>query len=458
MPEHHVGKKEEKRRAPAWVAALAGLLAASVAALRLRPDAGFSANKLLLHAVMWVLMTALAGTSAMWIAEVPARRWRSRPFRVDALEAAAAWLLLPPLWLLAGRESRWTLAFAAGVAGVLAVCLRGMIPMTAALSTEREPDAGPRFAELPATDSEPGQAFAIAVCAECAVVLTVRHDLMAAMLVTGVAAFVFVWKRLTMALRERGTAMKRPAARAAAAAVLALLLVVPLLLVQLARMGPVVGGAAAAETTRKPAQRQGEPADGYRGIILFARRDKTKELPPVPQEGSPVWSGTRKPRIIPFDGAYWYFQAPRQGPGLHPHVARGDPVKVSIYSTGWMPLAMQGHQQLAQAVELRGCGAIGVTVENGDNRPGRIDLGVLLTDSSLPGKPSLFLGTRPIVSTEAGHFAFKASPLDEEVTFAIPARGGLKSFDAITVFFFPAEERATLGARIGIEQFELKPR
>jgi hypothetical protein len=74
------------------------------------------------------------------------------------------------------------------------------------------------------------------------------------------------------------------------------------------------------------------------------------------------------------------------------------------------------------------------------------------------GKPSLYLGTKPIVSTEPGHFAFKPRPVTEELTFAIPAYGGLKKFDDITVLFFPDEERLTLGARIGIDQFELMPK
>lgn len=39
-----------------------------------------------------------------------------------------------------------------------------------------------------------------------------------------------------------------------------------------------------------------------------------------------------------------------------------------------------------------------------------------------------------------------------------PARGGVRKFDEITVFFFPDAGRLTLGTRVGIEQFELLPR
>jgi len=99
-----------------------------------------------------------------------------------------------------------------------------------------------------------------------------------------------------------------------------------------------------------------------------------------------------------------------------------------------------------------------VTIRNGDNRPGRIDMGVLLTNKSLPGKPSVFLGAKPIVSTQPGKFAVKAVPVEEDVTFAIPPRVPLRRFDDITVFFFPAPQRATLGTRIAIEQFTIDPR
>ncbi len=88
--------------------------------------------------------------------------------------------------------------------------------------------------------------------------------------------------------------------------------------------------------------------------------------------------------VIPFDGSYWYFQAPQHGPGLHPHLAHGDPVAMNIYSTGWVPLAMQAHQTLAQPIPLHGGEGFELTVRNGDNRPGRIDVGVLLTDSRSP--------------------------------------------------------------------------
>jgi hypothetical protein len=335
-----------------------------------------------------------------------------------------------------------------------------MIPMPLPV-LEEEPGPGPQFAALPAPDSGRVQAFAIALCLEAAAVLALRRELLLETLLIAFASFLFVWKALTMLLRARGESIARPATRSAAAAVLALLIIVPLSLLQLLRVGPGTGAAKAAQrNTREP--HKGAPApedasDAYRGIILFTLPSKEILLPPAAQNNLRP-NGIRKPLIIPFDGAYWYFQAPQHGPGLHPHLARGDPVKVSIYSTGWIPLAMQAHQVLPQSIDLRDCGAMQVTIRNGDNRPGRIDMGVLLTDKSLPGRPSVFLGAKPIGSTEPGHFTIKIAPVEEDMTFAIPAHEPLRRFDDITVFFFPAAQRATLATRVAIERFTIEPR
>ncbi len=307
-----------------------------------------------------------------------------------------------------------------------------------------------------APDSGRPRAFAIAVCVELAVVLANRGEVFWATVLAGVAAFLLVWKRLASLNAKAREGAARPALRASAAVLMAMLIVIPLLLARFARMNGGVETTAQAATRADAAR--GDPADPYRGIVLFTVKDKSKELPPVPIERDLLRTGMKKPLVIRFDGSYWYFQAPEHGPGIHPHLAHGDPVAANIYSTGWVPLAMEAHQTLTQPVDLRSVGAMQVTVRNGDNRRGRVDMGVLLTDSSAPGKPSMYLGTEPIVSTEPDRFAFKARPVGDEVRFAIPERRGIRKFDEITVLFFPDAERVTLGARVGVEQFELVPR
>ena len=358
--------------------------------------------------------------------------------------------------LLWWHGSGWAAALSAVGGAAMAACLWGMAPKVEGADAWEEWAEGPRFADLPAPDSGRSQALAIAVCVELAAVLVNRGEVFLATALAGVAAFLFVWKRLASFDAKAREGFTEPMVRASAAFVLAMLILIPLLLARFVRMNGGVETRAQAAT--RPDADKGDPADPYRGIVLFTVQDKSKELPPVPMERDLLRTGTKKPLVIRFDGSYWYFQAPQHGPGIHPHLAHGDPVAVSIYSTGWVPLAMQAHQTLAEAVDLRSVGAMQVAVRNGDNRRGRIDMGLLLTDSTAPGKPSMYLGTEPIVSTEPDRFTFKAHPVSEEVRFAIPQRRGIRTFDEVTVLFFPDGDRMTLGARVGIEQFELMPR
>lgn len=447
--------------AKAWAVSLTGLVAALTVAAWMRPlSAGWSLRKAVAAAAVWVIATALMGLLGLVVAEsvVEGRpAWPGMPF---LLGAAATWVLIPPMLLCWLRGSAWAMVLSAGATAAMAVCLRGVIPGARPEEPWEPAEDEPRFADLPPPDSGRPQALVIAVCVELAVVLGNRGDLFWAMVLAGVAAFVLVWKRLTSLEARARDGAGRPAGRAATATVLAMMILIPLLLARFARMNS--SGEGTAEAASRADAEKGDAADSlsdaYRGIVLFTVQNKKKELPPVPIERDLLRTGMVKPLVIPFDGSYWYFQAQQQGPGLHPHLVHGDPVAVNIFSTGWVPLAMQAHQTLAAPVDVRLCGAMRVTVRNGDNRQGRVDMDVQLTDTTKPGKPSMYLGIEPLISTEPDHFRLKVNPVSEEVTFTMPARGKLKSFDEITVFFFPDEQRSTLGARMGIEQFELMPR
>jgi hypothetical protein len=85
--------------------------------------------------------------------------------------------------------------------------------------------------------------------------------------------------------------------------------------------------------------------------------------------------------------------------------------------------------------------------ENSDNRPGAIALAVLLTDSTPPGKPTLYLGQQPIISTQPGHFSIKPSPTDEVLRFPIPRPGKIRRFNGITVLFLPDVEHSQTGPK-----------
>jgi hypothetical protein len=451
--------------AKVWTVYLSGLMAASIAAAWMRPyGAGHSFAKAVMVAAVWVVATIQAGACGVCIAESLLARRPALPEKRLVAGAAATWILIPPILLCWLRGSGWAAPMSAAAGAAMAFCLWGMAswPSAQPFDVSDAPDEGPRFAALPAPDSGRSQALVIAVCVELAIVLANRDAVFLATALTAIAGYMLVWKRLASLNTKTRDDSAGPAARASLAFVLSLLILVPLLLARFVRME------GSAETTAQAAARseakaeKGDAAnpsqDAYRGIILFTVQEKKKELPPLPIQRDLLRTGIAKPLVIPFDGSYWYFQASRQGPGLHPHLAHGDPVAANIYSTGWVPLAMQAHQTLAEAVDLRSCGSMQVTVRNGDNRRGQVEMGMLLTDSTLPGKPSMYLGIQPLVSTQPNHFVLKINPVNEEVKFAIPGRRTIRKFDDITVFFFPVEQRATLGARVGIQQFELIPR
>jgi hypothetical protein len=202
-----------------------------------------------------------------------------------------------------------------------------------------------------------------------------------------------------------------------------------------------------------------EIRSSYVGIVLWPPHPKKKaEVIPPPPHTHPggIWN-TSKPMVIPFDGPYWYFKAPAKKPGLKARLVRGQPTLVNIHSTDWQPLFMEAHQNLGSSINLDCCKEIDVTITNADDRPGRISIGMILTDSTWPDKASQHLEEKPIVSSQAPHFSMNQPPTEEKLRFQI-TKGKLRRFDEITVLILPAKERSLGGAKIAIQQFTLIPR
>jgi len=198
--------------------------------------------------------------------------------------------------------------------------------------------------------------------------------------------------------------------------------------------------------------------DGYESIVLWSDPPKTEIVAPNPQATVTRDLDPNKPLVIPFNGAYWYFQPPSQRPGPHAHSAHGSPLAVDIRSTTTLPLTMAAHQNLARSLRLGCCGAIEVEIENRDNRPGVLSLAMILKDNTAPGKPSLYLGQHPIVSSQPEHFAVKSSAVHETLHFGILAHAPLKRFDEIALVVMSDAGWSDRGARVAIVQFELKAR
>jgi hypothetical protein len=119
---------------------------------------------------------------------------------------------------------------------------------------------------------------------------------------------------------------------------------------------------------------------------------------------------------------------------------------------------MEAHQNLGAPIRLNCCREIQVTIENHEGAWSPIALGLQLTDSAAPGKPNLFLGLQPILSTRPGRANANSGAAVETLTFSVPAYARIRKFDQITILFAPSDQRVVIGPKIAIEQFELIPR
>lgn len=202
-----------------------------------------------------------------------------------------------------------------------------------------------------------------------------------------------------------------------------------------------------------------QPKTSYSGVILWPVQKKPRKIS-APSPVSNLLLGAAHATIlkIPFDGVYWYFKAPDTRPEPDAHIQHGSPAKIDVRSTDWRPIVMEARQNLGTLVDLNCCSHIRVAIQNADNRPGKIALGVILTNTTLPGKPSLYLGQSPVVSSHAIQFSIDRPPVSEVLDFRIPNNSKIRQFNEITVLFRPASERSMAGAKIAIEEFSLVPR
>jgi len=203
-----------------------------------------------------------------------------------------------------------------------------------------------------------------------------------------------------------------------------------------------------------PANATGKNAAGYSGIILVQ--------PPKPHEiVAPVapdpFGSLGKPRVIEFDGAYWYFKAPDTQPEPTARVAHGDPIKNHIFSTNLQPLQMEAHQPLGRPLALSCCRSLRVQMKNADNVPGKISVEVLLRDTSSKRIETVSLGTIVLPSSAVSPMPLHRAPVEEALTFKVPTTARGKTFNEITVRITPEHGRSLAGAQVAVENFVLQP-
>jgi hypothetical protein len=196
----------------------------------------------------------------------------------------------------------------------------------------------------------------------------------------------------------------------------------------------------------------------YSGVVLMA--------PPLPKRKlllSPprsVLGGVMRPAhplVIPFDGAYWYFQAPATGPTHGAKVQRGDPTKAHIHSSDWTPLEMEAHQSLGNLLDASCCRNLSVALVNADTRRGLIQVEARLRDVTGREARTVSLGTVPIQSSAAKSISTARPDVAETLRFPIAGEAASARFNEITLVFKLAPGRELAGARVQVSSFTLQP-
>jgi hypothetical protein len=468
-----------QRRAGAYLGVLiiAGSLASLVAeSLLCRWPAAHSLSlaAAFLAAVTYVFAAVLSGLAATWLVWAPCRVKPSPSLSLFALASAVGWIWIPSVVLLSRQRSIGAALIGAMGAALMAIGLRKVLTPDGATLHRNLPgwktEGRELFTQSLLTPSREGHAFFIALCIYGGFFALHKHAFLVASILLALSTFLFAWK-LTLASdgpSENKGSQSRPVLRLAREGLTAVLLTTAVLLLGFQRgiYSNAMDAASAPDhssVSRVPPDKSrsrnfASALSGYESIILWPVPEKKKLLAPTSSGTSSQAVRVTKPLVIRFDGPYWYFRPPRTSPGVRAHVVHGTPLGVSIRSTDFVPLLMEARQSLGAAIPLTCCREIQVTIENHDNIPGRIAIGVLLTDSTAIGKPTLYLDQQPVMSTEPGHFSVKSSPVQEVLRFPVPSHPRIDRFDEITVIFFPDTERAKSGAKIAIQEFELLPR
>ena len=448
-----------------------GLINATIAGVllcRLPASHAPSLSGLVLRAALYVLAGAGAGVAGAWFywrRSVPLRCFAPISFGTFSLICAAGWVWVPAGVLLSAQDSKATAIIGLLCGAVLGAGLRKGLgspeyeERQAAPAEEKE-----IFAAALASAPREWHGYVIAGCIYAAMFAQRDHEYLGAALLGAVSAFLFAWKWNRPAQTPESRVKRDAGWRLARAGALAIVLTVWALIVGVAHRNASGDAALAADSADSAKARRGTTGEsafgpgGFESVILWPFPPKKQIIPPMPAPRNFLGPEKSRPMVIRFDGAYWYFQPPDTGPGRTAHQAHGTPLAVNIQSTDEFPLMMEAHQRLIGPVRLSRCREIDVEIQNRDNVRGALSLGLMLGDSELPGKPTLYLGQKEIETTMPGFFSYKTGPVFETIRFAIPAAAPIRRFDEITVMVLPDFEHSMIGPKIAIEQFELQPR
>lgn len=453
------------QRLSIWVAVFAGLLAAFTAAILVcrSPQAATPQFVLVLLASAYLGLTALSGATGSYVWWVRSRKWPASEL-VELLQSTVSgWVWIPAIVLLSRKDSIWAPAVAAAGAIVLAVSLRKSGPTA----------FHPAFAPEPAEHETP-ELFAqtlkphptewygpvVAVCLFSEGLALERGWLFPACALLALAGFAFAWARTSVAPSGQKSIRKLTvvAIRQTNSAVPALIVTILAMAIGMGHdigawgLGAGIAGRHSANAAIAKADPARVGLGGHVSIVLLTAPQDQRYV--VPRAREPFLQGSRliKPLEIQFDGEYWYFQPPDSDPGPAAFKARVSPLTANIHSNLAIPLMMQAHQHLGTPLPIGCCREVDVKIENRDER-GAINVGMMLTDTTAHGKPSLILGERKI---EPGQ------PSATTLRFAIPAQSSpvsqrIQKFDQIDFVIVPEYAHAQSGAKIAIRTLEFLP-
>jgi hypothetical protein len=438
-----------------------------------------SLQSLVVRAAIYVAIGALAGMVGVYLYwNSPASPFRSAspiPFSLFALACAAGWIWVPAMVIFSEQLSAVTALVGAIGAFLLAAGLRHATSFVFAdkprAPSPAQSDEVDLFAESLYRPPREMYGYVIALSLYAAGWALATRSNYTACALLALSTSLFAWKRTFVRAHDLDPRReyRRAALRLALVIIPAVLFTIWALLDGIAYRNSLAAanaahatgdGVSAAEDadqqTKSPSSTNG--FSGYQSVILWPLPEKKQIIPPLPAQTQLLAPGTTKPLIIKFDGPYWYFQPPHKGPSSRALQVRGTPLIHEFQTNNFISLIMEAHQTLGTSIPLARCREIQVGILNSDNRRGIINLAILLTDSSSPGKPQLYLGQQPVASSLPDRFSAKSAPASETLRFSIPSPAKIRKFDEITVMFFPDPSNYDVGPKIAIDQFQLIPR
>jgi hypothetical protein len=215
-----------------------------------------------------------------------------------------------------------------------------------------------------------------------------------------------------------------------------------------------------AETERSIAQQKKTTmrrGTHYSGVILTMPPLHLRNLVAPPLNLFHPPNPNAVPAVIPFDGAYWYFQVPDERPGADAYEMRGDPIHVRVRATNEYPLTMEAHQLLEEPIRLNCCHAIRVDLRSTEYGAGGVYLGIILRNTK--SNTSFPLDNQVLPSSVDARLeaqpAFARAPAEESLSFPLPRAAKDAQFNEIVVTIRLVRDTVLNGPRVAVKQFAL---